>query len=135
MYVFITVLIVFAALLLIFIVVIQNSKGGGLAAGFSSSNQVMGVRKTTDFLEKMTWTLAGTIVVLSIVSSFFVPGRGAKSQDSEIKENIQNAVTVDPNAVSPFGTPMQEGTAQPQETTQQPQQQSQEAPKQEEQPK
>ena len=36
----------------------QNSKGGGLAAGFSSTNQIMGVRKTTDFLEKATWGLS-----------------------------------------------------------------------------
>ena len=67
MYVFISILILIASILLILIVLIQNSKGGGLASGFSSSNQIMGVRKTTDFLEKATWTLAGTVVVLSIV--------------------------------------------------------------------
>ena len=63
MYVFISILILIASILLILIVLIQNSKGGGLASGFSSSNQIMGVRKTTDFLEKATWTLAGTVVV------------------------------------------------------------------------
>ena len=55
MYVFISILILIASILLILIVLIQNSKGGGLASGFSSSNQIMGVRKTTDFLEKATW--------------------------------------------------------------------------------
>ena len=59
MYVFISILILIASILLILIVLIQNSKGGGLASGFSSSNQIMGVRKTTDFLEKATWSLAG----------------------------------------------------------------------------
>lgn len=49
MYVFISILILIASILLILIVLIQNSKGGGLASGFSSSNQIMGVRKTTDF--------------------------------------------------------------------------------------
>ena len=49
---FITILIVLAAVLMILIVLVQNSKGGGLASGFASSNQIMGVRKTTDFLEK-----------------------------------------------------------------------------------
>ena len=44
MYVFISILILIASILLILIVLIQNSKGGGLASGFSSSNQIMGVR-------------------------------------------------------------------------------------------
>ena len=55
------------------IVLIQNSKGGGLAAGFASSNQIMGVRKTTDFLEKATWTLAALIVVVSIAAAYSIP--------------------------------------------------------------
>ena len=53
---FISILIFIAAILLILIVLVQNPKGG-LAANFSSSNQVMGVRRTSDFLEKATWTL------------------------------------------------------------------------------
>jgi len=107
MYGFITVLIVIAAILLIFIVMIQNSKGGGLAAGFSSSNQVMGVRKTTDFLEKATWTLAGVVVTLCIVAAVFAPkhSAGFKEKDSELKGDIPNTAPVDPNAVSPFTVP------------------------------
>ncbi len=105
MYVFTTVLIVIFAILLVFIVMIQNSKGGGLAAGFSSSNQVMGVRKTTDFLEKATWSLATIVIVLCILAAVFVPKRVAGTRDSEIKQDIQNAVSVDPNAVSPFTVP------------------------------
>ncbi len=76
MYIFITILILIAALCMILIVLVQNSKGGGLAAGFSSSNQVMGVRKTTDFLEKATWGLAITIIVLSILTAKFTVKRG-----------------------------------------------------------
>ena len=52
------------------IVLIQNSKGGGLASGFASSNQIMGVRKTTDFLEKATWTLAALMVILSVAAAY-----------------------------------------------------------------
>ncbi|MFW6246117.1 MAG: preprotein translocase subunit SecG, partial [Tangfeifania sp.] len=52
---------------------VQNSKGGGLASNFQSSNQVMGVRKTTDFLEKATWVLAVSLLVLSIMGSAFIP--------------------------------------------------------------
>jgi len=70
MYLLISVLIIIASVLLILIVLVQNSKGGGLASNFASSNQVMGVRKTADFLEKATWTLAISLLVLSLLASF-----------------------------------------------------------------
>ena len=72
MYYLIIVLIILASILMCGIVLIQESKGGGLASSFASSNQIMGVRKTTDFLEKTTWYLAVAMVVLSIVSAAFV---------------------------------------------------------------
>ena len=72
MYPLIIVLVILASIFMCGIVLIQESKGGGLASGFSSSNQIMGVRKTTDFLEKATWALAIIMVVLSVVSSAFV---------------------------------------------------------------
>ena len=52
---------------------VQNPKGG-LDSAFSTNNQVMGVRKTTDFLEKATWTMGIALVVLSIASSAFTAG-------------------------------------------------------------
>lgn len=67
------ILILIASILMIGIVLIQKSKGGGLASNFASSNQIMGVRKTNNFVEKATWTLAIVICVLSILSSFFAP--------------------------------------------------------------
>ncbi|MDD4660643.1 MAG: preprotein translocase subunit SecG [Massilibacteroides sp.] len=107
MYVFISILILIASILLILIVLIQNSKGGGLASGFSSSNQIMGVRKTTDFLEKATWALAGTVIVLSILITSFIP-HAQTVQQSEIKEQVHDAVAVDPGTVAPnFGTAQQ----------------------------
>lgn len=107
MYVFISILILIASVLLILIVLIQNSKGGGLASGFSSSNQIMGVRKTTDFLEKATWTLAGTVIVLSIAVTKFIPTSQTVKQ-SEIKQQINDAVTIDPGTIAPnFGTAQQ----------------------------
>ena len=63
MYLFLVILMVVAAILMCFIVLIQNSKGGGLASGFSSSNEILGVRKTTDVLEKLTWGLAVFMVI------------------------------------------------------------------------
>ncbi len=111
MYVFISILILIAAILLIAIVLIQNSKGGGLASGFSSSNQIMGVRKTTDFLEKATWSLAGAVILLSIVITAFIP-KAQETTESEIREQVNNAVTIDPNVIAPdFGTAQQPATA------------------------
>jgi len=108
MYLLISILIVIISIVLIFFVVIQNSKGGGLAAGFSSSNQVMGVRKTTDFLEKATWSLAAAIVVLSVVSTFFLQNKSATT-DSSIRDQIQNTVPTDQNTVPDFGTAVPQG--------------------------
>jgi preprotein translocase subunit SecG len=73
----IMVLILLVAILTIGIVLIQESKGGGLASSFSNSNQLMGVRKTTDFLEKATWTLAIVLVVLSVAYGAFIPSSDA----------------------------------------------------------
>jgi len=87
-----TVLILIASVLLILIVLVQNSKGGGLAANFSSSNQMLGVRKTTDFLEKATWVLSITIVVLSIAASLSINHAAEEVDNSKsmIEEQIKN---------------------------------------------
>ena len=84
MYTAISVLIFIICVLLILIVLVQNSKGGG----FASSNQIMGVRKTTDFLEKATWTLAGGMMILCVLATFFIP-RGENAVKSAIQEQIE----------------------------------------------
>ena len=73
MYTLLVILIVIAALLMIGVVLIQESKGGGLSSNFSSSNAIMGVRKTTDFVEKTTWGLAIAMVVISVASAYVAP--------------------------------------------------------------
>ncbi len=65
----ITILIVICSILLAGIILIQNPKEGGLSSGFSAGNQIGGVQKTADFLEKATWGLAITIVVLCLLTS------------------------------------------------------------------
>jgi preprotein translocase subunit SecG len=64
------VLIIIASIALGFVVLIQDSKGGGLASNFAGSNQIMGVRKTTDLVEKVTWGLAIAILVLCLSCAF-----------------------------------------------------------------
>jgi preprotein translocase subunit SecG len=99
MFTFITVLIFIVCFLIVLLVLVQNSKGGGLASSFSSSNQVMGVRKTTDFLEKGTWILAATLVVLCIGATAFLPRQGGQAK-SAIEQQIQSVQ--DPNAIPTF---------------------------------
>lgn len=62
-----SILIILASILLILVVFIQNPKGGGLSSDFGAAHQLGGVKKTTDFIEKATWSLAAAIMVFSIV--------------------------------------------------------------------
>ncbi|KGL47234.1 preprotein translocase subunit SecG [Porphyromonas gulae] len=104
MYIVLTILILLISLFLILVVVVQNSKGGGLAAGFASSNQIMGVRKTTDFLEKATWWSAGIIAVLAIVSTHFLHTGKADESQNVMKETLNKKVKEEKNsAVINFG--------------------------------
>jgi len=82
MFTFCVVLIILACIVLAFVVLIQNSKGGGLASNFASSNQIMGVRKTTDVLEKTTWGLATFIMVLCFVCAFM-----SKNEVNSLRSN------------------------------------------------
>jgi preprotein translocase subunit SecG len=88
MYIFISILIFIVCILLILIVLIQNSKGGGLTSSFSGSNQVLGVKKTTDFLEKSTWTLAIVLLFLTLSSIFVIP------KDSNVRSNETNNLEI-----------------------------------------
>ena len=92
MYLLCVILIVLASVLMCGIVLIHNSKGGGLAAGFASSNQIMGVRKTTDFLEKATWSLAALMVVISVIAAYALPTETAIMDVNPTK--IENTLDV-----------------------------------------
>lgn len=101
MYALLLILIVVAAVLMVGIVLIQESKGGGLASNFSSYNQVAGVRKTTDFIEKATWSLAAFMVVVSIVCAYVAPKSG---NQGAIVNEIQAPAT-NPNNAQGFDAP------------------------------
>ena len=85
--VYISILVVIICILLMLVVLIQNPKGG-LDSAFSTNNQVMGVRKTTDFLEKATWTLGIALIVLSIVSSATI-NRNDTAQIETVESELQ----------------------------------------------
>jgi preprotein translocase subunit SecG len=112
------ILVVLAAIVLSLIVLVQNPKGGGLAgnvAGFS--NQFMGVKQTTDVLEKGTWLFAGIIAVLCLLSVMFISGGTSKAvnaaKDAAAPVNTTTTTpvntttlpTTNPGATTPTTTP------------------------------
>ena len=109
MYTLFVILIVIAAVLMIGIVLIQESKGGGLASNFSSYNQIGGVRKTTDFIEKTTWGLAAAMVIISVACAYVAP---QATTNNSVMEGIENPTT-NPNNLPGFGASQQKDAAAP----------------------
>ena len=106
MFTLITILVIIVCVLLLLIVLIQNPKGG-LDSAFSANNQVMGVRKTADFLEKATWTMGIALVVLSIASAAVNPTKTINSDEdsqSKIQEQVDDAAL--PSAPVTNGIPL-----------------------------
>ena len=110
MYQVFVILAVIVAILLTFIVLIQESKGGGLASNFSASNAIMGVRKTTDVVEKTTWGLAIAMVVFSVVCAYVAPKSTA--ENSVLEKAATETQTTNPNTTPGFGAGSQ-GTNAP----------------------
>lgn len=105
MYTLIVILILLVCLLLAVAVLVQNSKGGGLAANFSAPNQIMGVRKTTETIEKITWGLAIALVVLSLAATVSIPRHTVETQIStEVDVNAAKNVNAAPAATAPVAT-------------------------------
>ena len=86
MYVFIVVLIVVAAIILGAAVLVQDSKGGGLSSAFGQANQILGARKSSEFIEKLTWGLAIAILVLCFVAAMVSSPSEKNAAGSEISE-------------------------------------------------
>lgn len=101
MFVLLIVLSLIAAILLIGVVLIQKSKGGGLSSSFAGSNQIMGVRRTNSFIEKVTWILAGAIAVLAVLSSFFMPSSFQANQS-----RVSAPAATEQTAPANFDTPV-----------------------------
>ena len=101
MYTLFVILIVLVSFCMIGIVLIQESKGGGLASAFSSANSSFGVRQTTNFIEKTTWTLAAAMVVISVICAYVAPS--AATEGSVIEKAATEQSTTNPNNVQGFG--------------------------------
>lgn len=99
-------IVILASILLGAIVLIQSPKGGGLAgniAGFS--NQFMGVKQTTDILEKGTWILSGVLVILCLVSVLII--KSGKGSSTDVLKNIPTTGAPAQQAPAPAPAPQQ----------------------------
>lgn len=102
MYGVIVTLILIVAILLILVVLAQNPKGGGLSSQFggSGSTQLMGVKKTGDLLEKLTWGFAIALLVLSVSTNFVQP---EQQIDTLVSPEVETAQPAFPPVVEPSG--------------------------------
>ncbi len=110
-------LIVIASVLTILAILVQNPKSG-MAANFGASNQVMGVRETSDFLEKFTWTMAIAIAVLSILATLAmdrgtgIENSGISNDAKALQERLIESAPAVPQAELPAAEPAQEAPAE-----------------------
>ena len=101
-------LIILASVLLVFIVLIQNPKGGGLASNFAGSNNLMGVKRTGDILEKGTWVLVISIMVFSLMINVVKQGPGSTGsglQDQIVPTSMPTTAPVTTPVTAPATTP------------------------------
>ncbi len=98
MYALVIGLIVLFCILLVLIILAQNSKGGGLSSQFggSAASNIIGVKKTGDLLEKLTWGFVVAIMVLSLTTSFMTPGSQGPTDDI-LQRAGENAPVTAPN--------------------------------------
>jgi preprotein translocase subunit SecG len=99
------ILVLLSSAVLGFVILVQNPKGGGLAGNVGGlSNQFMGVKQTTDVLERGTWIFAAVVALLCIFSAMFIPKASTKSN------NLLDQLNTKPAATAPAQMPASQGT-------------------------
>lgn len=93
-------IIILASILLILVVYVQNPKGGGLSSDFGAAHQIGGVQKTNDFIDKATWSLAGVIMLLSIILTI-----RSKAPEPVMQEEMQPTEQEGQQGGQPVGQP------------------------------
>jgi preprotein translocase subunit SecG len=110
MYLVLIIISIIVCVLLGLIVLIQNPKGGGLTSNFSSQSQLMGVQKTGDFLEKGTWVLAISLMVLSLLINVAVKSGVSSGAGAQYQEQINKSLKA-PASSSSTTAPLLPGKA------------------------
>lgn len=99
---FLTILLILVCILLVLVVLMQNSKGGGISSEFSTANQIIGVTRGADFIEKTTWTLAGIMLALCLLLTPRITSTSTTTEniESTTRKKAANAI-LPPAATSP----------------------------------
>lgn len=103
------VLITIVCFLLIIVIMVQNPKGGGLSSSIGGSQMLGGVQKTTDFLDKSTWTLATVLIALILLSSLSFSG-ALSDTNSKVIEEVGNAPAKTEKAATPANSTSTDAT-------------------------
>ena len=103
MYTLVISLIIFFAVLLVLVILAQNAKGGGLTSQFggSAASNIIGVKKTGDLLEKMTWSFIIAIMVLSLSTGFISPNNNVPTNEILERAGEQAPVMPQPDNAAP----------------------------------
>ena len=98
------ILVIISSVILGFIVLVQNPKGGGLSGTFGGvGNQLIGVKQTTDVLEKGTWVFAAIVGILCIISPVFIPkNAGASSKNDELINKAPTSIPANQGTTVPL---------------------------------
>ncbi len=102
-----SILIILVCILLVLVILVQNSKGGGIQSQFGAATQIMGVKRGTEFIEKATWGLAITLIILSVMM--------APSGTSTVSEGDSKSVTKSKAATAVAPAPAQQPQPAPQQ--------------------
>lgn len=112
-----SILIILVCALLVLVILVQNSKGGGIQSQFGAATQIMGVKRGTEFIEKATWGLAITLILLSVLMAPKNSGTTLSSEESSsvAKKKAQSAVApVQQQPAVPAAQPQGAPAQQPQ---------------------
>ncbi len=115
MYTAIIIFIILICALLVTVVLLQNSKGGGITAGFTGANQVMGVKRTSDLLEQLTWGFAIALMALTLSTTIVMGSRSESSGPKSV--NIERASGKSAGGPNPAVTTPSEKAMQSPDTT------------------
>jgi preprotein translocase subunit SecG len=119
MYTLFTILIILICVLLVLIVLIQKPKGGGLNPNFAGSSQLMGVKKTTDVVERSTWMLSLALLVFTLMINMWIDRGGEAQEATQLREKAESAAVGLPGPGAPApaapggATPVEPGQGTP----------------------
>ncbi len=108
------ILIIVVCFLLVLVIMVQNPKGGGLSSSFGGGGTqiVGGVKKTGDFLDKSTWTLATLLIVLILLSNVAIKGSFAEAESKLLQgDDIENAIPEEVPEEIPEEVPASDGVS------------------------